>query len=91
LKESGWQDSNRNRRKAPGIGLGIATGSGAKRASSVMADIEKDALGQGDQRNPRQTKWPDVEGVIADVSLKDQAAGRADATIERLGRSTSSQ
>ena len=69
---------------ASGIGLGIATALAQAGVKVMMADIEKDALDKAIS-DLRLTN-ADVEGVIADVSLKDQLQAAADATIERFGK-----
>ena len=69
---------------ASGIGLGISTALAQAGVKVMMCDIEKDAL-DGAISGLKQTN-ADVDGVIADVSLKDQLQAAADATIERFGR-----
>ena len=69
---------------ASGIGLGISTALAQAGVKVMMCDIEKDAL-DGAISGLKQTN-ADVDGVIADVSLKDQLQAAADATMERFGR-----
>lgn len=69
---------------ASGIGLGIATALAQAGVKVMMCDIEKDALDKA-LSDLKQTN-ADVDGVIADVSLKDQLQAAADATIERFGK-----
>nr|WP_321440207.1 SDR family NAD(P)-dependent oxidoreductase [uncultured Hyphomonas sp.] len=69
---------------ASGIGLGISTALAQAGVKVMMCDIEKDAL-DGAISGLKQTN-ADVDGGIADVSLKDQLQAAADATMERFGR-----
>lgn len=69
---------------ASGIGLGIATALAQAGVKVMMCDIEQDALDKA-IADLRQTN-ADVEGVVADVSIKDQLKTAADATIERFGK-----
>lgn len=69
---------------ASGIGLAITTTLAQSGVKVMMCDIEKDALDVA-VAALRQTN-ADVEGVVADVSLKDQLQAAADATIERFGK-----
>jgi NAD(P)-dependent dehydrogenase (short-subunit alcohol dehydrogenase family) len=69
---------------ASGIGLGISTALAQAGVKVMMCDIEKDALDEA-IRGLKQTN-ADVDGVIADVSLKEQLQAAADATMERFGR-----
>lgn len=69
---------------ASGIGLAITTTLAQSGVKVMMCDIEKDALDAA-VAALRQTN-ADVEGVVADVSLKDQLQAAADATIERFGK-----
>lgn len=69
---------------ASGIGLGISTALAQAGVKVMMCDIEKDALDEA-IRGLKQTN-ADVDGVLADVSLKDQLQAAADATVERFGR-----
>ena len=69
---------------ASGIGLGIATALAQAGVKVMMCDIEKDALDQA-IAGLKQTN-ADVDGVIADVSLKEQLQAAADATVERFGK-----
>ncbi|MEQ3744643.1 MAG: SDR family NAD(P)-dependent oxidoreductase [Henriciella sp.] len=69
---------------ASGIGLGITTALAQAGVKVMLCDIEKDALDKA-VSDLRQTN-ADVEGVLADVSLKEQLQAAADATIERFGK-----
>ncbi len=69
---------------ASGIGLGISTALAQAGVKVMMCDIEKDAL--DDAISGLKQTNADVDGVIADVSLKDQLQAAADATMERFGR-----
>jgi NAD(P)-dependent dehydrogenase (short-subunit alcohol dehydrogenase family) len=69
---------------ASGIGLGIATALAQEGVKVMLADIEQEPLDAA-LAKLRQTN-ADVEGVIADVSLKEQLQAAADATIERFGK-----
>ena len=69
---------------ASGIGLGIATALAQAGVKVMMCDIEKDALDAA-IAGLKQTN-ADVDGVIADVSLKEQLQAAADRTIERFGK-----
>lgn len=69
---------------ASGIGLGISTALAQAGVKVMMCDIEKDAL--DDAISGLKQTNADVDGVIADVSLKAQLQAAADATMERFGR-----
>ncbi|WP_273184119.1 SDR family NAD(P)-dependent oxidoreductase [Hyphomonas adhaerens] len=69
---------------ASGIGLGISTALAQAGVKVMMCDIEKDAL--DDAISGLKQTNADVDGVIADVSLKEQLQAAADATMERFGR-----
>lgn len=69
---------------ASGIGLGIATALAQAGVKVMMCDIEKDALDKAIS-DLKQTN-ADIDGVIADVSLKDELQAAADATIDRFGK-----
>ncbi|MEO1965343.1 SDR family NAD(P)-dependent oxidoreductase [Hyphomonas sp.] len=69
---------------ASGIGLGISTALAQAGVKVMMCDIEKDAL--DDAISGLKQTNADVDGVIADVSLKYQLQAAADATMERFGR-----
>ena len=69
---------------ASGIGLGIATALAQAGVKVMMCDIEKDALDQA-VASLRDTN-ADVDGVVADVSLKDNLQRAADETIARFGK-----
>ena len=69
---------------ASGIGLGIATALAQAGVKVMMCDIEQDALDKA-LADLKQTN-ADVEGVIADVSLKEALQAAADKTIKRFGR-----
>ena len=69
---------------ASGIGLGIATALAQAGVKVMLADIEKDALDTAVAGLKRTNA--DVDGVVADVSLKEALQAGADATIARFGR-----
>ena len=69
---------------ASGIGLGIATALAQAGVKVMLCDIEKDALDKA-VASLRETN-ADVEGVVADVSLKDNLQRAADETIARFGK-----
>jgi len=69
---------------ASGIGLGITRALAQAGVKVMLCDIQKDALDAA-LADLRQTN-ADVEGVLADTSLKDQLQAAADATIERFGK-----
>lgn len=69
---------------ASGIGLAITTALAQAGVKVMMCDIERDALDAA-IAELRKTN-ADVDGVVADVSLKDQLQAAADATIERFGK-----
>ncbi|OZB17965.1 MAG: short-chain dehydrogenase [Hyphomonas sp. 34-62-18] len=69
---------------ASGIGLGIATALAQAGVKVMLCDIEKAALDKA-VATLRATN-ADVEGVVADVSLKDNLQRAADETIARFGK-----
>ncbi|MBY9068370.1 SDR family NAD(P)-dependent oxidoreductase [Hyphomonas sp. WL0036] len=69
---------------ASGIGLGIATALAQAGVKVMLCDIEKDALDKA-VAGLRATN-ADVDGVVADVSLKDNLQRAADETIARFGK-----
>lgn len=69
---------------ASGIGLGIATALAQAGVKVMFCDIERAALDRA-LEGLRQTN-ADVDGVTADVSLKRELQGAADATIARYGK-----
>lgn len=69
---------------ASGIGFGIATALAQAGVKVMLCDIEKDALDKA-VAGLRETN-ADVEGVLADVSLKDNLQRAADETIARFGK-----
>ncbi len=69
---------------ASGIGLGIATALAQAGVKVMLCDIEKAALDTA-VASLRATNV-DVEGVVADVSLKDNLQRAADETIARFGK-----
>lgn len=69
---------------ASGIGLGITTALAQAGVKVMLCDIEQDALDKA-VSDLRKTN-ADVEGVVADVSLKEHLQSAADATIERFGK-----
>jgi NAD(P)-dependent dehydrogenase (short-subunit alcohol dehydrogenase family) len=68
---------------ASGIGLGIATALAQAGVKVMLCDIEAPCLAEAVAR-PKTTN-ADVEGVVADVSLKGELQAAADATIARFG------
>jgi NAD(P)-dependent dehydrogenase (short-subunit alcohol dehydrogenase family) len=68
---------------ASGIGLGVATSLAQAGVKVMMCDIEKNALDAA-VAGLKETN-ADVEGVVADVSLKAELQAAADATLERYG------
>lgn len=69
---------------ASGIGLATTTALAQAGVKVMMCDIEQDALDAA-IADLRKTN-ADVEGVVADVSLKEQLQAAADATIARYGK-----
>jgi len=69
---------------ASGIGLGIATALAQAGVKVMLCDIEKDALDKA-VAVLRETN-ADIEGVLADVSLKDNLQRAAEETIARFGK-----
>jgi len=69
---------------ASGIGLGIATALAQAGVKVMMCDIEQAALDKA-LAGLRATN-ADVDGVVADVSLKSDLQAAADATIARYGK-----
>ncbi len=69
---------------ASGIGLSIATAFAQAGAKVMLCDIEKDALDAA-LAGLKATN-ADVDGVLADVSLKDEIQAAADATMTRFGK-----
>lgn len=69
---------------ASGIGLGIATALAQAGVKVMLCDIEKAALDKA-VATLRETN-AEVEGVVADVSLKDNLQRAADETIARFGK-----
>ena len=69
---------------ASGIGLATTTALAQAGVKVMMCDIEQDALDAA-IADLRKTN-ADVEGVVADVSLKEQLQAAADATIERYDK-----
>ncbi len=68
---------------ASGIGLGVATALAQAGVKVMMCDIEKGALDAAVAGLKRTNA--DVDGVVADVSLKEQLQAAADATIAKYG------
>ena len=68
---------------ASGIGLGVATALAQAGVKVMLCDIEKDALDKAVAGLKRTNA--DVDGVLADVSLKDELQAAADATIAKYG------
>jgi NAD(P)-dependent dehydrogenase (short-subunit alcohol dehydrogenase family) len=69
---------------ASGIGLGIATALARAGMKVMLCDIERDALAQSVEGLRRTNA--DVEGVAADVSLKEELKQTADAVLARYGK-----
>src|SRR5579864_1701559 len=69
---------------ASGIGLGVSTALAQAGVKVMMCDIERDALDAAVAGLKRATN-ADVDGVIADVSLKAELEAAAEATMERYG------
>src|SRR3954463_16379149 len=69
---------------ASGIGLGIATALSQAGVKVMLCDIEEEALAKA-VSGLRLTN-ADVDGVVADVSLKAELQAAADATIARFGK-----
>jgi NAD(P)-dependent dehydrogenase (short-subunit alcohol dehydrogenase family) len=69
---------------ASGIGLGIATALARAGVKVMLCDIDRDALDKALEGLKRTNA--DVDGVVADVSLKAQLQKAADATIARYGK-----
>jgi NAD(P)-dependent dehydrogenase (short-subunit alcohol dehydrogenase family) len=70
---------------ASGIGLGIATALSQAGVKVMLCDIEEEALAKAVADLKARTN-ADVDGVRADVSLKQELQADADATIARYGR-----
>jgi NAD(P)-dependent dehydrogenase (short-subunit alcohol dehydrogenase family) len=69
---------------ASGIGLGIASALAQAGVKVMLCDIEEEALAAAVAKL-RLTN-ADVDGVRADVSLKDELAAAAEATLARYGK-----
>jgi NAD(P)-dependent dehydrogenase (short-subunit alcohol dehydrogenase family) len=69
---------------ASGIGFGIATAFAQAGAKVMLCDIEEAALAKAVEDLKRTNA--DVDGVRADVSLKQELKAAADATIARYGK-----
>ena len=69
---------------ASGIGLGIATALAQAGVKVMLCDIEEAALLSAVEGLKRTNA--DVEGVKADVSLKDELKAAAEATLARFGK-----
>jgi NAD(P)-dependent dehydrogenase (short-subunit alcohol dehydrogenase family) len=69
---------------ASGIGLGIATALAKSGARVMLADIEKVALDKAVDGLKRTNA--DVDGVVADVSLKGAIEEAAEKTLDRFGK-----
>lgn len=69
---------------ASGIGLGIATALAKSGVRVMLADIEKAALDKAVEGLKRTNA--DVDGVVADVSLKGAVEDAAAKTIDRFGK-----
>ncbi len=68
---------------ASGIGFGVATALAQAGVKVMLCDIEKPALDAALAK--LKATNADVDGVVADVSLKDELRKAADATMERFG------
>jgi NAD(P)-dependent dehydrogenase (short-subunit alcohol dehydrogenase family) len=68
---------------ASGIGLGVATALAQAGVKVMLCDIEKDALDAAVAGLKRTNA--DVDGVVADVSLKSELQAAAEATLARYG------
>jgi len=68
---------------ASGIGLGVATRLAQAGVKVMMCDIERQALDKALAELKRTNA--DVDGVVADVSLKSELQAAADATVARYG------
>ena len=68
---------------ASGIGLGVATALAQAGVKVMLCDIEKDALDKAVTALKRTNA--DVEGVVADVSLKAELQAAAEATLAKYG------
>ena len=69
---------------ASGIGLGIATAFAQAGVKVMLCDIEEKALSSALEHLKHTNA--DVDGVVADVSLKGELEAAAKATIERYGK-----
>ncbi len=69
---------------ASGIGLGIATALAQAGVKVMLCDIEEKALSAALEQLKRTNA--DVDGVVADVSLKGELEAAAKKTIERYGK-----
>jgi NAD(P)-dependent dehydrogenase (short-subunit alcohol dehydrogenase family) len=68
---------------ASGIGLGVATRLAQAGVKVMMCDIERGALDKALTELKRTNA--DVDGVVADVSLKSELQAAAEATLARYG------
>src|SRR6185369_13244183 len=69
---------------ASGIGLGIATALAQAGVKVMLCDVEAAALAEAVAR--LKATNADVDGVVADVSLKAELQAAADAAIARYGK-----
>ncbi len=69
---------------ASGIGLGIATAFAQAGVKVMLCDIEEAALSSALEQ--LKSTNADVDGVLADVSLKGELEAAAEKTIERYGK-----
>jgi NAD(P)-dependent dehydrogenase (short-subunit alcohol dehydrogenase family) len=69
---------------ASGIGLGIATAFAQAGVKVVLCDIEGEALARAEE-GLKQTN-ADVQGVKADISLRNELQSAAEAAIARYGK-----
>src|SRR5271156_5877139 len=69
---------------ASGIGLGIATALAQAGVKVMLCDIEEKALSSA--LETLKSTNADVDGVVADVSLKAELEAAAKATVDRYGK-----
>src|SRR4029077_1003839 len=69
---------------ASGIGFGIASALAQAGVKVMLCDIEEAALAAGLAK--LKATNADVDGVRADISLKDELAVAAEATLARYGK-----
>src|SRR5262245_39164358 len=69
---------------ASGIGFGIASALAQAGVKVMLCDIEEKALAAA--LDKLRATNADVDGVRADISLKDELAAAAEATVARYGK-----